>query len=282
MNWLGTTTNATPTEILQENGSRTVIPTDAAYRIGGTAIARSAAGVVQEWSFIAVINNVSGTVSFVVVPLMSETTPGTWTLSLVADDTLKAFTPIFTGASGTTISINIKGDIDAIGAISVPPAPTGLTGTRTSAHVALTWDTSTDPLVSSYNIYRNGVLYDSSATNSYTDSSVSVNVSYTYHVTAINPTGESDQSNSFFTSASGTGSVSLYPIGSDTDAEVELALTANPLFNSLDSATQIACKNAAQKDIANMCNTKLLGDYAIDNLVHPSALVVIKNPQPIS
>jgi hypothetical protein len=80
-------------------------------------------------------------------------------------------------------------------------APTGLAAARSGTAYAhsLTWDASGG--ATSYNIYRSTtsgsgfVLHDSSATNSYTDTtSLSANTVYYYTVTMVNGLGESGQS----------------------------------------------------------------------------------------
>ncbi len=81
---------------------------------------------------------------------------------------------------------------------SVPdglPAPTNLTAqSPTTQAPELSWD-SVDG-AESYNIYRNGVMIDSSTTNSYTDT-MAPNGTNTYTVAAVNfDTGEGHQSNS--------------------------------------------------------------------------------------
>ena len=127
--WAGWTINATPTEILQENGQRATIPTDTAYRFSGSAIAREAAtGTVQEWSFTALVNNIAGVLSFGSAPLISETTPGAWTLDFTASTPYAALIPMFTGEAGKTISIGIASAITTLGTIYIPPI-TGAPGT---------------------------------------------------------------------------------------------------------------------------------------------------------
>lgn len=116
LTWAGQVTNAVQTEILLESGLRAVIPTDSAYQVNGTAIARAAAtGAVQQWNFNATVNNIAGTVSFSATPTISQTTVGAWDLAIAADNTYKALIPKLTG-DGATININISADVVAVGA----------------------------------------------------------------------------------------------------------------------------------------------------------------------
>lgn len=75
-----------------------------------------------------------------------------------------------------------------------PPAPIGLTATATSGQVALSWATVSQ--ASSYKIYRattsggQTLPLASSATNSYTDTTVTNGTRYYYKVSAVNDSGE--------------------------------------------------------------------------------------------
>lgn len=75
--------------------------------------------------------------------------------------------------------------------MGIPTAPTGLAGTTISS-VSLTF--SLNSAATSYNIYRNGSKVASTNSNSYIDSGLSANTTYTYTVTAGNNSGESPQS----------------------------------------------------------------------------------------
>jgi virginiamycin B lyase len=84
-----------------------------------------------------------------------------------------------------------------IGRITTPPpilsAPNNLTApSPTNLSPSLSWDA--DSGASSYNIYRNGTKIDSTTSTSYTDSSLTSDGSYSYTITAVNSSGESDQS----------------------------------------------------------------------------------------
>jgi hypothetical protein len=94
-------------------------------------------------------------------------------------------------ASNITVSSDTSAEVDFPSPI--PNAPTNLTIPSPTAAPSLTWDSVSG--ATSYNIYRDGTLLDSSTTNSYTDNSATVG-SHTYYVTAVNSSGESSLSNS--------------------------------------------------------------------------------------
>jgi serine protease len=77
--------------------------------------------------------------------------------------------------------------------ISAPAIPrnvkaAAVTGSKPSVRV--TWSTSTDNVkVSSYRLYRNGALYKSLSTATYTDASVSKGKTYNYSVVAVDSSG---------------------------------------------------------------------------------------------
>lgn len=97
--------------------------------------------------------------------------------------------------------VNIQGAVLDSGSIGcsgastdtiVPNAPTNLTATAISAtHVDLNWASATDNVgVTSYEIYRNGVLLDTTGiTTSYTDNTVLGSLTYQYQVRARDAAG---------------------------------------------------------------------------------------------
>jgi hypothetical protein len=97
--------------------------------------------------------------------------------------------------------VNIQGHILDSGSIpcsgapadvTPPNAPTNLNATSiSSSHIDLTWTSATDNLgVTGYQIYRDGALLDTiGALTSYTDNTVTGNVTYQYHVSAIDAAG---------------------------------------------------------------------------------------------
>ncbi len=82
---------------------------------------------------------------------------------------------------------------------STPPStPTNLTSTTVSGSaIGLSWAASTDNVgVDHYQIYRNGTAIGTSASNSYTDNTVSAGSSYTYTVKAFDLTGNASSASS--------------------------------------------------------------------------------------
>lgn len=69
---------------------------------------------------------------------------------------------------------------------TAPSVPTGLNGSGTStSQISLSWTASTDNVaVTGYKVFRNGVQVGTSATASFQDSSLTVNTSYSYTVSA--------------------------------------------------------------------------------------------------
>ncbi len=72
-----------------------------------------------------------------------------------------------------------------------PTAPSGVAvSSKTTTTVTLSWTASTDNVsVASYDVYRNGALAGSSTSNSYKDTGLSPNTSYTYTITARDAAG---------------------------------------------------------------------------------------------
>ncbi|MFZ3066075.1 MAG: fibronectin type III domain-containing protein, partial [Nitrospirota bacterium] len=106
-------------------------------------------------------------------------------------------------ASATTASGG-SGDTQA------PTVPTGLSGQPiSSSQINLSWTASTDNVgVTGYSIYRDGALIDTSATNSYSNTSLSASTTYTYTVSAYDAAGNvsSQSSSASATTASSVGS----------------------------------------------------------------------------
>lgn len=73
-----------------------------------------------------------------------------------------------------------------------PAAPTGLSGTATSASVNLTWSAVSG--ATSYSVYRNGTKVGAPTGTSYTDSGLTANTTYSYQVSASNSAGEGPKS----------------------------------------------------------------------------------------
>ena len=75
---------------------------------------------------------------------------------------------------------------------TAPTAPQSLNATATSeTQIDLTWQASSDPEsgIARYNIYRDGTLIGQSDTNSFANTGLSENRTYTYEISAVNGTG---------------------------------------------------------------------------------------------
>jgi poly(3-hydroxybutyrate) depolymerase len=89
--------------------------------------------------------------------------------------------------------VNMVNKITSGFSVAIPTTPTGLAvQSTTNTSAALTWNVVSG--ATSYNVYRGGVKVGSSTTNSYTDSGLTANTTYSYTVTAVNIKGESGQS----------------------------------------------------------------------------------------
>jgi chitodextrinase len=95
---------------------------------------------------------------------------------------------------------------------TAPSVPAGLAKTgATSATISLSWTASTDPdsPVAGYNVYRGGTKVGTSATASYTDSGLSVATSYSYTVSAYDPTGNTSAQSGAFSAATSSCSIAV-------------------------------------------------------------------------
>ncbi len=83
--------------------------------------------------------------------------------------------------------------------VSAPSVPTGLTKTNvTSSSITLIWTASTDPGsgVAHYNVYRNGTKVGTPSSTSFTDTGLSASTSYSYTVSAVDPSGNTSAQSS--------------------------------------------------------------------------------------
>jgi chitodextrinase len=100
-----------------------------------------------------------------------------------------------------------------------PSTPTGLTtSVISSSQVNLTWSPSTDnTAVTGYKIYRGGVQIGTATTNSYSDTGLSANTTYSYTVSAYDGAGNnSTQSTSVSATTQATLPVISNLVGSNT------------------------------------------------------------------
>lgn len=109
---------------------------------------------------------------------------------------------------------------------TAPTIPTNLSATAISTSaINLSWTASTDAVgVTGYRIYRNGTQVGTSATNSYSDSSLSPSTSYTYTVSAYDAVGNNSSQSS--SSSATTQAVVVTPLKGD--------LNLDHIVNSLD------------------------------------------------
>jgi len=86
---------------------------------------------------------------------------------------------------------------------TVPPAPTGLTGTATSSSVSLSWSATSG--ATSYSVYRNGAKVGTPTGTSYTDSGLAASTTYSYQVSASNSAGEGPKSSTLSVTTTNSG-----------------------------------------------------------------------------
>jgi chitodextrinase len=85
-----------------------------------------------------------------------------------------------------------------------PSVPTGLAATgATTTSISLAWTASTDPdsPVAGYNVYRGGTKIGTSTTTSYNDSGLTANTTYSYTVSAFDPTANTSAQSAPLTTA---------------------------------------------------------------------------------
>ncbi|WP_210506416.1 LamG-like jellyroll fold domain-containing protein [Naasia sp. SYSU D00057] len=103
--------------------------------------------------------------------------PGVYTVTLTITD-----------SSGRTDVVTGTATVKDEAAPSLPGTPTVTSNTGTT--LGLTWPASTDNVaVSGYEVYRNGALLTTVASNSYTDSGLTTSTTYQYHVRARDASG---------------------------------------------------------------------------------------------
>ncbi len=155
-------------------------------------------------------------------PVTGNTGSGTWEFSWdtasVSNGThtlkAKAF-DVRTNSPGVSALVNITVNND----LTPPTPPANFTAAATDpTHVSMSWDASTDNVaVTGYNVYRNGIVITPSSFNglSFIDSTVSVNSTYTYQVTAKDSSVAVEHGNESGFSESITLTV---PVTGDVDA----------------------------------------------------------------
>ena len=111
------------------------------------------------------------------------------------------------------------GTTDSTGDTQAPTAPTGLAaGTATANSVALTWAAATDNVgVTGYDVLRDGQQVASSATTSYTDTSLTPDTSYAYTVRARDGAGNTSPVSNAVTARTKAGSGGAFVLAAAGD-----------------------------------------------------------------
>ncbi|WP_244305506.1 glycoside hydrolase family 6 protein [Kitasatospora cheerisanensis] len=92
------------------------------------------------------------------------------------------------------------------GDTTAPTAPTGLSATKTSSSVTLSWTASTDNVgVTGYDVYRGGTLVGSTSNLSYTDTGLTANTAYSYTVKARDAAGNVSAASAALSVTTSTG-----------------------------------------------------------------------------
>lgn len=147
---------------------------------------------------ISVFSNASSGTQTVTIPLRTESTLAVGTVLTNQLNTSDTVTIQSGGATGKQITVSVGANAAKIYAPQItqpdavaPSAPTNVTaGTVTGSSATITWTASTDNIgVTGYEIYRDGVLKGTSATTSYTDTTVQPTTSYSYTVKAYDAAG---------------------------------------------------------------------------------------------
>ena len=158
--------------------------------------------------------------------------------------------PVPTTNNSALVGLNFPGDgslwymeinANKIVKWSNPPGvgPTNLTAASpTQQPPALSWDAITG--ATSYNIYRNGSLLDSSTSPTYTDTSAPIG-SENYYVTAVTTNGESVPSNQISVTVTGASSSITSPnsfsAGMRAPFDFQVTTTGNPTPSLNESGT---------------------------------------------
>ncbi|EFM09891.1 alpha amylase catalytic region [Paenibacillus curdlanolyticus YK9] len=168
---------------------------------------------------IGVFSNAANGTQTVTIPLRTESTlaVGTVLTNQLGTDTVTVQSG---GVTGKQITVSVDANSSKIYAVQqndtvAPTTPANLTaGTVTSSSATISWTASTDNIaVTGYEIYRDGVLKGTSATPSYTDTTVQPSTTYSYTVKAYDAAGNKSALSSILpitTPVAGTNSVTVY------------------------------------------------------------------------
>ena len=122
----------------------------------------------------------SSTSAFTGTSVTDTVTPGTYTYTVVAYDASQNFS---NRSAPATVTIGVD--------TTPPSTPMNVSAQQVSATgVNLSWATSTDNVgIAGYQVYRNGVRIANVGGTSYADTGLSLNIAYTYTVTASDIAG---------------------------------------------------------------------------------------------
>jgi hypothetical protein len=230
------------------------------------AIAQAkAAALTQAVWFAAPASN--ATVSGTAVPVTATTSPssGVNYVSFYIDGTLKWTTiapftfnwdttsytnavhtlsvTAFTSTSSSTATELVT--VNNMASDTTPPSvPYGLAATASSAsQINLTWTASTDPDNTAsqiaYKIFRNGTLVGTTATGitSYSDTGLAANTSYSYTVSAFDPSGNTSAQSASVAALTQANLASIaYVRGASGYSNANLVSTESAFFNSQTKA----------------------------------------------
>ena len=132
-------------------------------------------------------------------------------LSIIVSGSGKRVASAFDISSGTKAPL-LHVEYSTVADTEAPSVPTGLGGTAvTSTQINLNWNASNDNVaVTGYKVFRNGVTTPIAtvASNSYSDTGLAANVTYSYAVSAVDAAGNES-------SKSGSISVTTLPVTTD-------------------------------------------------------------------
>ena len=134
-----------------------------------------------------------------------------------------------TGGGGTSPAASATVTVTPAADTTPPSVPTGLTATAvSSSQINLSWNASTDNVgVTGYRIYRNGTQIGAATTNSYSDTGLSANTTYSYTVSAYDAAGNtSSQSSS--ASATTLPTTASFQVGDRMVTTANLNVRATP------------------------------------------------------
>ena len=108
---------------------------------------------------------------------------------------------------------------------TAPTVPTGLTAAPiSSTQINLAWTPSTDPnsAVAGYNVYRNGTKIGASSLASYSDTGLSANTTYSYAVSAYDPSGNTSNQSAVVSATTQASSTARFYVGQRVTATAAL------------------------------------------------------------